>query len=320
MFKIDHQDDSGRSIKIDSVNNPIDDINIRSKNNITNNIVDLDVDSEDLGLNFITNETKRKPQEFIPDSNSSIQESEEVEEYDNNNQNFMYENEEDQEEEEEILSHEEIQQQKAYYLSQLKRLEQKGSYASRKLGIEHPLNIIKGEYLRIKKEKEIDNGIKFCRTGLMFCVSTIEMFNKKYDPFDVDLDGWSNIIMAEKEQYDDVFEELYEKYHSKMAMAPELKLIAMVAGSAMMFSLQKSMANKQLNKNGMFGSMMNSFMGSGTPQKSTGMKGPSIDTESLLDKLNNDSMSDTSSVTSEISEKTTIPVVIPKKRGRPKRI
>lgn len=41
--------------------------------------------------------------------------------------------------------------------------------------------------------------------------------------------------------YDDVFEELYEKYRGQGKMAPELRLLFMLGGSALMFHMTKSM-------------------------------------------------------------------------------
>jgi hypothetical protein len=43
------------------------------------------------------------------------------------------------------------------------------------------------------------------------------------------------------DDYDDVFEELYVKYRGKAKMAPELKLMMMLGGSATMFHLTHSM-------------------------------------------------------------------------------
>ena len=43
------------------------------------------------------------------------------------------------------------------------------------------------------------------------------------------------------DDYDGVFEELYVKYRSKVNVAPEVKLIMMLGGSAMMFHLTNSM-------------------------------------------------------------------------------
>jgi hypothetical protein len=47
--------------------------------------------------------------------------------------------------------------------------------------------------------------------------------------------------MENQEDYDGVFEELFQKYQSKVSVAPEIKLMFMIGGSAMMFHLSKSM-------------------------------------------------------------------------------
>jgi hypothetical protein len=47
--------------------------------------------------------------------------------------------------------------------------------------------------------------------------------------------------MENVDDYDGVFEELYVKYRSKISVAPEVKLIMMLGGSAMMFHLTNSM-------------------------------------------------------------------------------
>lgn len=206
--------------------------------------------------------------------------------------------------EEENMSYDDMQQQKAYFLSQLKRLESKGHVPSRRFGMEHSLNEVKSEVFKIRKEIETDRGINYCRQGLMFCVSTLEMLNTKYDPFGVQLDGWSSVIMADKENYDDVFEELYQKYATKMQMAPEIKLMTMLAGSALMFHMQKSMMTKReepatIQKH------------QPPPPAVKKMKGPSINLD--------DAFSDISSEASEtpVFTKTVNVPTGQKKRGRP---
>ena len=49
----------------------------------------------------------------------------------------------------------------------------------------------------------------------MALISGIEFLNNRFDPFDIKLDGWSESIHENLNEYDDVFEELYEKYNSK---------------------------------------------------------------------------------------------------------
>ena len=64
--------------------------------------------------------------------------------------------------------------------------------------------------------------------------------NNKFDPLDLKLDGWSESVHENATDYDDIFEELHEKYKEKASMAPELKLIIMLAGSGFMFHLTQS--------------------------------------------------------------------------------
>jgi hypothetical protein len=77
-------------------------------------------------------------------------------------------------------------------------------------------------------------------------VTGLEYLNKRFDPFDLQLDGWSESVMENQEDYDQVFEELYNKYNTKVNVAPEVKLIMMIGGSAMMFHLTNSMFKSAL--------------------------------------------------------------------------
>ena len=75
----------------------------------------------------------------------------------------------------------------------------------------------------------------------MAFTSGIEFLNNRFDPLDLKLDGWSENMMENVSDYDEVFEELHEKYGESVKMAPELKLISMVAGSGFMFHLTNSL-------------------------------------------------------------------------------
>ena len=100
---------------------------------------------------------------------------------------------------------------------------------------------MKAEYERLKKDKEVDNAVKFQRKVVLTVASGIEFLNGKFDPFDVKLDGWSDSLHENIDEYDEVFEELHEKYKGKAKMAPELKLLMMLGGSAFMFHMTNSM-------------------------------------------------------------------------------
>jgi len=137
-----------------------------------------------------------------------------------------------------------IEDEKADLLNKISRLSKRGILTSARLTIYSAIDDIRAEYKRMSYSIEVDHSIKFQRRMLVACVSGIEFLNKKFDPFDLELDGWSENIMENQEDYDTVFEELFTKYRTKVNVAPEIKLMFMVGGSAMMFHLSKSMFKK----------------------------------------------------------------------------
>jgi len=108
--------------------------------------------------------------------------------------------------------------------------------------------------------------------------------------------------MENVDDYDGVFEELYVKYRSKVNIAPEVKLIMMLGGSAMMFHLTNSMfksvmpnMNDVMKQNpDLIKSMMSAVQNTtrntdgpavDAPVGGTGqyeMKGPGLDISSLM--------------------------------------
>jgi len=141
---------------------------------------------------------------------------------------------------------EEIAAEKQELLYRLERLEANGFKPSRKFNMSSNLDDIKFEYERMKKQRDVDKSIKFQRKILMAITSGIEFVNNKFDPLSVKLDGWSESIYENLHEYDDIFEELHEKYKSKMKVAPEIKLLMMVGGSAFMFHLTNTLFKSKM--------------------------------------------------------------------------
>jgi hypothetical protein len=139
------------------------------------------------------------------------------------------------------LSKEEILREKFKYLRKLEALEKKGVELSKKYNMESSLTEMMGEYETIMEEKSKQNSVKFQGNMLMAAINGIEFLNNRFDPFDIKLDGWSEQVNENINDYDEIFAELYEKYKSKASMAPELKLLFQLGGSAMMVHLTNTM-------------------------------------------------------------------------------
>lgn len=138
-------------------------------------------------------------------------------------------------------SKQDILREKFSYLRKLEQLESKGVTLSKQYSMESSLDEMKGEYENIIAEKERTNSIKFQGKVLTTFITGLEYLNNKVDPFDIKLDGWSEQINENIEDYDDIFSELHEKYKSKAKMAPELKLLFQLASSGMMIHMTNTM-------------------------------------------------------------------------------
>ena len=140
-----------------------------------------------------------------------------------------------------VLNKEELLREKFKYVRKLEELENKGVKLSKKYTMESNLQEMQGEYETIVSEKEKQNSVKFQGKMLMACITGIEFLNNKFDPFDIKLDGWSEQCNENINDYDEIFSELHEKYKSKSKMAPELKLLFQLAGSAIMVHMTNTM-------------------------------------------------------------------------------
>ena len=190
-----------------------------------------------------------------------------------------------------------IDEEKSDLINKLGRLEKKGFAVNKRLNAYSNVEDLRTEVKRITYSIDVEQSIRFSRRMLVACVTGLEFLNKRYNPFEIQLEGWSESVMENVDDYDGVFEELYVKYRSKVSVAPEVKLIMMLGGSAMMFHLTNSMfksalpnmndvlkQNPDLVKN-MMAAVQNTTRAPAAPVGGTGqyeMHGPGIDISSLM--------------------------------------
>jgi hypothetical protein len=112
--------------------------------------------------------------------------------------------------------------------------------------MESDINEMRDEFERIRDRRAAEGSVKFQRKMLVAFITAIEFLNNRFDPLDLKLDGWSESVHENVGDYDDIFEELHEKYKGKAQMAPELKLLLMLGGSGFMFHLTNTMFKSSL--------------------------------------------------------------------------
>ena len=144
------------------------------------------------------------------------------------------------------MTDEELLKNKFEMLRKLDAIEMKGATISKKYTMDNDLDEMRGEYEFLINEKEKSNSIKFQGKVLTTMITGLEFLNNKFDPFDIKLDGWSEQINENVEDYDEIFAELHEKYKSKAKMAPEIKLLFQLASSGIMIHMTNTMFKSSL--------------------------------------------------------------------------
>jgi hypothetical protein len=132
------------------------------------------------------------------------------------------------------LSPEDERKEKSDLINKLQRLEAKGLAVSRRYTMDNTLEEIKQEYSRLVDARNLETSIRFQRQMMVGVVTGMQYLNDRFDPFDLKLDGWSESVHENIEDFDEIFEELYDKYKEKGKMPPEARLIMSLAGSGFM--------------------------------------------------------------------------------------
>lgn len=153
------------------------------------------------------------------------------------------------------LSPQEVRMKKIELLRKLSEIKSKGFALTKEYDFNSSLEEMEYEFELLKSFVDKRNGIKIYKNILLNGVSIMEFLNEKYDPFDFHLDGWGEHMSVEVDSYDDVLEDLYEKYKGTgKKMPPEIKLILLLVASGSAFHFSKSQSSipgleAVLNKN-----------------------------------------------------------------------
>lgn len=136
-----------------------------------------------------------------------------------------------------------VEEEKQELLYKLYRCQAKGVPVNKKFNAYSDINDLRNEVKRITRDLDVNASLRFSRRALMAVVTGLEFLNKKVDPFDMKLEGWSDSVMENINDYDNVFEKLHDKYASAVSVAPEIELLLLLGGSAFMFHISNSMMN-----------------------------------------------------------------------------
>lgn len=126
------------------------------------------------------------------------------------------------------------------YLVKLQDLKARGVRLTGNYTMESNVDDLILEYDRHIKTKQKNNSLKFAKDGLSFAVMGMEML-AKVDPFSVgiDLEGFSD--NTNPDNYEEILEELIEKYSSSTTSSPEMRLMWALGSSAALIHASNKM-------------------------------------------------------------------------------
>ena len=165
------------------------------------------------------------------------------------------------------LTPQQIRMKKTDLLRKLCDLKSQGYQLTREYNFSSDIDEMENEFELLKSFKQRRDGIKLYKNTIVNVCNLVEFFNGKYDPLGADLNGWSEHMSVEVDSYDEVLEELYEKYKSVgKDFPPELKLLILIGFSASAFHFSKKHMSNIPMSTGMVGGLQ-----SGIAQKIASM-------------------------------------------------
>ena len=206
------------------------------------------IDNEE--FQFFTNNKKQKPviekQSKQEESEEESDEESEEEESDEDTESVSSVASSAPREKKPRMSSREIEKKKQELLVKLMALEKKGVNLTKNYSLKSSLEEIEFEYNTQKHAAEVEASVHFQQKILMAAVTGIEFLNKKFDPIGAKLDGWSESVMDNITDYEEIFQKLHEKYSEKTSMPPELQLLVTLVGSGFMFHLTNTLFKSAL--------------------------------------------------------------------------
>ena len=186
----------------------------------------------------------------------------------------------------------EAEKKKRSFLFKIKRYQRKGMEVTKEMTIDDTLEDIIAEFESLKREANLETGMKYAKQGLVGLCMGIEFFNGKVDPLNIQLEGWAEEVQqgVDDKEYDEVLEELYDKYYDQIKIPAEVKLAMMLGGSAVSYHTKNAMFSGSKtegaidtgNINNMIASQENNMA---IQQPTQDMSGPDVDADALIAAL-----------------------------------
>lgn len=131
-----------------------------------------------------------------------------------------------------------IRQEKMQLLSRLSDLASRGAPVPADVSMRTNVGELRHHVETIERSINLRASLRNQKQMLMTFVGGLEFVNKHYNDYmEIHLDGWSNQVYSQINDYDPVMERLYDRYMKTLEFHPLLELFAMLSYSAVSFHL-----------------------------------------------------------------------------------
>lgn len=109
---------------------------------------------------------------------------------------------------------------------------------------------LQSEYDRLYKIKQQKSTREWYRKILFGVTKGIEWANHQWDPVGLKLDGWSTEVASNVDEFDEIFDELAEKYGGSIneKVSPELRLVLLILYSGVSYSISQTLVQDHSNR------------------------------------------------------------------------
>jgi hypothetical protein len=196
------------------------------------------------------------PPSYDPEDNDEEEDDddmighEEDEEYDDDDEDqlsdvneemeYVTSKEPSQEEQQPSEGYATLEDERSDIICKLERMRKRGMKNIRQFSLYSNITEMRSELARVTREVGLESSLKFQKKMLIALVSGLELANKRFNPLDLHLDGFSEHTMENIGDYTSIFEQLYFKYRSSLSTPPEIQLLMTLGSSMFMFHLSNT--------------------------------------------------------------------------------
>ncbi len=199
-----------------------------------------DIDNNDIyGLDLLTTKTKKEDSNNVyltNNTNDYYSDSEQSSHKSMGNSEKIFSNA-SEDEMEEIINEAQLKE-KRIILDKLRKYETKhGIKLHKPFSMNSPLQELQFELDLVNKEANMTTTVKYMKQALVTGIYCLEKLNKRFDPLDIYLDGWTASYEEGIDSVETVLEDLYDKYFDSIGcIPPEIQLIGGIVLSGVVYN------------------------------------------------------------------------------------